>query len=91
MVGGPGATTSANVPAKSRSRPISGPYGRPLEGYGGPITLIRGSRGFVNEDQVAELGRRIPTVDVRTVETGHNVQEEGPVGLAALLEGLLRD
>ena len=64
---------------------------RPLEGYGGPITLIRGSRGFVNEDQVVELGRRIPTVDVRTVETGHNVQEEDPVGLAALLEGLLRD
>jgi pimeloyl-ACP methyl ester carboxylesterase len=67
------------------------PLWRPLEGYGGPITLIRGSRGFVNEDQVAELGRRIPTVDVRTVETGHNVQEEDPVGLAALLEGLLRD
>jgi pimeloyl-ACP methyl ester carboxylesterase len=60
-----------------------------LEGYGGAITLIRGSRGFVDEDQVAELQRRIPAVDVTTVETGHNVQEEDPVGLAQLLEGLL--
>jgi len=63
----------------------------PLEAYGGPITLIRGSRGFVNEDQVAELQRRIPRVGVTTVETGHNVQEEDPVGLARLLDGLLGD
>jgi pimeloyl-ACP methyl ester carboxylesterase len=67
------------------------PLWSPLEGYGGPITLIRGSRGFVDEDQVAELQRRIPAADVTTVETGHNVQEEDPVGLAQLLEGLLRD
>ena len=67
------------------------PRGAPLEGYRGPITLIRGSKGFVSEDQVAELQRRIPTADVTTVETGHNVQEEDPVGLAQLLEGLLRD
>jgi pimeloyl-ACP methyl ester carboxylesterase len=63
----------------------------PLESYGGPITLIRGSRGFVNEDQVAELQRRVPSADVTTVETGHNVQEEDPVGLARLLESLLPD
>jgi pimeloyl-ACP methyl ester carboxylesterase len=63
----------------------------PLEGYCGPIALIRGSRGFVNEDQVAELERRIPAADVITVETGHNVQEEDPVGLAQLLEGVLRE
>jgi pimeloyl-ACP methyl ester carboxylesterase len=67
------------------------PLWRPLESYSGPITLIRGSRGFVNEDQVAELQRRVPAADVTTVETGHNVQEEDPVGLARLLEGLLRD
>jgi pimeloyl-ACP methyl ester carboxylesterase len=63
----------------------------PLEAYGGPITLIRGSRGLVSEDQVAEIERRVPGADVTTVETGHNVQEEDPVGLARLLEGLLRD
>jgi pimeloyl-ACP methyl ester carboxylesterase len=63
----------------------------PLEGYRGRITLIRGAEGFVSQDQVAELYRRIPAVDVTTVETGHNVQEEDPVGLAQLLEGLLRD
>ena len=44
-----------------------------------------------DEDQVAELQRRIPAADVTTIETGHNVQEEDPVGLAQLLEGLLRD
>jgi pimeloyl-ACP methyl ester carboxylesterase len=61
-----------------------------LEGFGGPITLIRGSRGFVNQGQVAELQQRLPTADVATMETGHNVQEEDPVGLARLFEGLLR-
>jgi pimeloyl-ACP methyl ester carboxylesterase len=64
---------------------------RPLEAYGGPITLIRGSKGFVGEEQVAELERRIPAADVTTVDTGHNVQEEDPVGLAQLFDGLLRD
>ena len=67
------------------------PLWSPLEGYGGPIALIRGSKGLVNEDQVAELEHRIPAADVTTVETGHNVQEEDPVGLAQLLEGLIRD
>jgi pimeloyl-ACP methyl ester carboxylesterase len=67
------------------------PLWSPLEGYGGPITLLRGSRGFVNEDQVAELERRIPAANVINVETGHNVQEEDPVGLAQLLGGLLRN
>jgi pimeloyl-ACP methyl ester carboxylesterase len=62
-----------------------------LEGFGGPITLIRGSRGFVNQVQVAELQHRLPTADVATMETGHNVQEEDPVGLARLFERLLRD
>jgi pimeloyl-ACP methyl ester carboxylesterase len=62
-----------------------------LEGFGGPITLIRGSRGFVNRGQVAEMRQRLPTADVATMETGHNVQEEDPVGLARLFEGLLRD
>jgi pimeloyl-ACP methyl ester carboxylesterase len=63
----------------------------PLENYAGPITLIRGSRGFLRENQVAELNRRIPAAHVITVESGHNVQEEDPVGLAELLEGQLRD
>jgi pimeloyl-ACP methyl ester carboxylesterase len=61
----------------------------PLEAYRGPVTLIRGSQGFVSEDQVAELRRRLPAAEVRTVETGHNVQEDDPVGLAQLLERLL--
>jgi pimeloyl-ACP methyl ester carboxylesterase len=63
----------------------------PLEGYRGQITLIRGNKGFVSQDQVAELHRRIPAVDVTTVETGHNVQEEDPVELAQLFERCLRD
>ena len=78
-------------PSEISISPDFRPLWRPLEGYGGPITLIRGSRGFVTEDQVAEFQRRIPAAEVTTVETGHNVQEEDPVGLARLLEALLRD
>jgi pimeloyl-ACP methyl ester carboxylesterase len=78
-------------PSEISISPDFRPLWAPLEGYGGPITLVRGSRGFVSEEQVAELQRRIPAADVVTVETGHNVQEEDPLALAEVLQGLLRD
>lgn len=51
-----------------------------------PVTLVRAARGFLSEDQLATLAERAPHVRVVALETGHNVQEEDPVGLARLLE-----
>jgi pimeloyl-ACP methyl ester carboxylesterase len=56
-----------------------------LEAFPGPVTLVRAERGFVTDDLVAALERRVPAAEVVTVGTGHNVQEEDPVGLARII------
>lgn len=53
-----------------------------------PITLVRGRTGFLSEADAAEYRRRLPHARVVTVETGHNVQEEDPVALAAVIAGV---
>jgi pimeloyl-ACP methyl ester carboxylesterase len=60
-----------------------------LEAFPGPMTLVRAERGFVTDDQVVALERRVPAAEVVTVPTGHNVQEDDPVGLARIITGRL--
>ncbi|GAA3926598.1 alpha/beta hydrolase [Microbacterium soli] len=47
-----------------------------------PVTLLRGTRGFLQESDVAEFSRRLPDAVVRTVDAGHNVQETDPASIA---------
>jgi pimeloyl-ACP methyl ester carboxylesterase len=56
-----------------------------LEAFSGPVTLVRAERGFVTDDQVATLQRRVPGAEVVTLPTGHNVQEDDPVALARII------
>ena len=49
-----------------------------------PVTLVRGSHGFLQDADVAEFSRRMPTAAVLTVDAGHNVQETDPARLASL-------
>ncbi len=51
----------------------------------GPVTLVRGDHGYVTDAEVDQFRHRVPSADVVTVPTGHNVQEEIPVQLGALL------
>lgn len=60
-----------------------------LAGVQAPITLVRGSRGFLRDDDVAEFSRRLPSASVVTVEAGHNVQETAPAFLADLATTVL--
>jgi pimeloyl-ACP methyl ester carboxylesterase len=63
-----------------------------IEATRAPILLVRGERGFVTPDDAAQLTRRAHGVEVRVVPTGHNVQEEDPATLAALVrEAIPRD
>lgn len=48
-----------------------------------PITLIRGSHGFLQDSDVDEFSRRLPAAVVRTVDAGHNVQETLPAAISA--------
>lgn len=51
-----------------------------------PITLVRAARGFVSEEDAAELQRRVPTAHLVVLDATHNVQETAPVALAGLIE-----
>jgi len=47
-----------------------------------PITLIRGTRGYVTEANAVEFAERVPAASIIAMDSGHNVQEELPVALA---------
>jgi pimeloyl-ACP methyl ester carboxylesterase len=53
-----------------------------------PLLLVRGSESpVVDDDDVAELLRRQPTAQVVVVEgSGHSVQGDRPLELAALIQ-----
>lgn len=50
-----------------------------------PLTLLRGDHGFVTAEDAEEFARRAPSARIHVAATGHNVQEEDPSGLAALI------
>jgi pimeloyl-ACP methyl ester carboxylesterase len=50
-----------------------------------PVTLIRGTHGYVSPDDLRDFETRVPAASVVEVESGHNVQEYIPVALAALV------
>jgi pimeloyl-ACP methyl ester carboxylesterase len=52
-----------------------------------PLTLVRGTRGYVADEDVAAFRERLPAASVVEVASGHNVQEE----LAVDLGGLVRE
>lgn len=53
-----------------------------------PITLLRGERGYVTDADVDVFRERVPHAAIREVAAGHNVQEEIPVELAAIVRGI---
>lgn len=55
-----------------------------------PITLVRGERGFVTAQDAADFRSRVPAATLVDAPSGHNVQEEAPVLLAALIGDIAR-
>ena len=62
-----------------------------LEGFAGPITLVRGmrSQSVVDDGDVVELLRRRPDATVIEVDAGHSVQGDAPLELAEIILGAL--
>ncbi len=56
-----------------------------------PTTLVRGERGYVTGADADEFARRLPEASVITLPAGHNVQEDAPLELGAMLRGLVGD
>lgn len=52
-----------------------------------PVLLVRATHGYLQDDVVAEFRERVPRASVVELDTGHNVQEQDPVGLAAAIRG----
>jgi len=50
-----------------------------------PITLLRGTRGYVTVADAEQFQERVPAASVIDVPSGHNVQEEIPTVLGNLL------
>lgn len=54
-----------------------------------PVTLVRGTRGFVTDADAAEFARRLPAARIVPIDSGHNVQEERPGELAQIVAELV--
>lgn len=80
----------AQAAATATTPPPAQPYAglwEPLSQLSRPITLIYGTTGMVSKAMLTEWARRLPEATVKSLETGHNVHEQDPVGLAnALIE-----
>lgn len=50
-----------------------------------PVTLVRGSRGFLQDADAEEFGRRLPSATILTFDAGHNVQETASGAVAELV------
>jgi len=53
-----------------------------------PLTLVRGTRGYLTDADTQMFRERVPAASVIELESGHNVQEERPVELGRFLADL---
>lgn len=55
---------------------------RALEAVTGPVTLVHGTHGFLQDTDLAAFAQRLPDATILAVEAGHNVQETAPEAIA---------
>ncbi len=53
-----------------------------------PFVVVRGTRGYLTPEHVAELRERAPWVTIHDVEAGHNVHQGAAHEMAGILRGL---
>ena len=61
------------------------------EGLGIPVLLVRATQGFLTDALEAEFIARVPSSSVVRIDAGHNIQEQAPVELAAVVSGFVAD
>ncbi len=54
-----------------------------------PVTLVAGGHGYLDAEDLAAFVEKLPGSGVVVLETGHNVHQDDPEALAAVLAGLL--
>ncbi|MET2012145.1 alpha/beta hydrolase [Microbacterium chocolatum] len=53
-----------------------------------PLTLVRAERGFLTDDDEWQFRARLPSARIVRMDAGHNVQEDQPQTLAALVRSI---
>ncbi|WP_240642058.1 alpha/beta fold hydrolase [Microbacterium sulfonylureivorans] len=84
---GPDAVAAAE-PSDAVSAVLGESGWEDLAAVAAPTTLIRGARGYVTEADAAQFAERVPEASVLVVPAGHNVQEDIPKDLGALVREL---
>lgn len=81
----PAAAASASAQRAALRGALSASGWDDLAAVTTPITLVRGERGFVTPGDANAFRAHVPDAAILVVPAGHNVQEELPVALAALV------
>ena len=55
---------------------------------GVPLVVVRGTRGYIGPERIAELRERAPWAEVHDVEAGHNVHQSAAREMADILRGV---
>ena len=74
--------------------PVVPDIGVPWTGLTGtdvPVLLVRATHGYLAPEVVETFRQQVPRAAVVEIDTGHNVQEQDPVGLAAAITAFLPD
>ncbi|QRY41636.1 alpha/beta hydrolase [Microbacterium hominis] len=90
LAGDPDAAASAAAQQAALRGALTASGWDDLAAVAAPITLVRGTRGFVTPADADEFRRRLPAASVVDIVSGHNVQEEQPVELARLIAQVAR-
>lgn len=88
MAADPGAAAQAQAQQASVRGVLAASGWEDLAAVTAPITLVRGARGFVTAQDAEDFRARLPEATIVEAPAGHNVQEEAPIPLAALISDI---
>jgi len=81
----PDAASAVDAAQRAEAGVLSSAGWDDLAAVTAPLTLVTGTRGFLTDADRAEFLRRVPQAGHVELDTAHNVHEERPQDLAALV------
>lgn len=84
----PDAAAAVDAQQRAGAQVLSASGWEDLAAATAPLTLVRGTRGFLTDADRAEYAARLPTARVIDIDAGHNVHEERPLELGRLIRAV---
>ena len=91
LAGDPAAAAALDAGQREGAAVLSAAGWDDLARVTAPVTLIRGTRGFLTEADRDEFAARVSGARVFEIGAGHNIHEELPADLARLIADVARD